>query len=121
MGLELPKQWDGARLHVQETLNRHSLILLGDGNGTKGLLTQFQTFMADHAAREDEQEKVQKKRHAFNSTLLAVIAVLAAIGTGVITAIGIYIVHKDAAGVHSVLGSTQPQQNAQVSTSGKSY
>jgi len=43
-------------------------------HGTRGLLTSFNTFMADHAAREDEQEKAQALRHQENSDKLAILS-----------------------------------------------
>lgn len=57
------------RLRQAETILRR---IYSDmyGNGRKGLMEQVQCFMADHAAREEEQEKLQLIRHQENSIKL---------------------------------------------------
>lgn len=63
-------------------------------HGTKGLLTSFITFMADHAAREDEQKKTQDIRHSQNSTKINLAIAIGTLVLVVVTAVGIFVSYE---------------------------
>ena len=60
-------------------------------HGTKGLLTQFNTFIAEHNAREEEQKRIQESNHRENSQKINLLIAIATIAGVIIAAVGLLI------------------------------